>query len=86
MGCAIATRRSRRSGSAEVTPTQEESKKFASIMTDVLAKYQETFTKVVTGAESLDTLTGLPTQLRQIGIDDAIKIQQSALDRYNKRG
>jgi putative aldouronate transport system substrate-binding protein len=69
-----------------VTPTQEESKKFASIMNDVLAKYQETFTKVVTSAESLDALTGLPAQLRQIGIDDALKIQQSALDRYNKRG
>jgi hypothetical protein len=52
----------------------------------VLAKYQETLTKVVTGSESLDTLTGLPAQLRQIGIDDAIKIQQAALDRYNKRG
>jgi putative aldouronate transport system substrate-binding protein len=69
-----------------VTPTQEESKKFASIMNDVLGKYQEVFTKVITGAEPIDTLTGLPAQLRQIGIDDAIKIQQSALDRYNKRG
>jgi len=69
-----------------VTPTQEESRKFASVMNDALAKYQEVFTKVVTGAEPLDTLTGLPAQLRQIGIDDAIKIQQSALDRFNKRG
>jgi putative aldouronate transport system substrate-binding protein len=34
-----------------VTPTQEESKKFASIMNDVNSKYQEIFTKVITGAE-----------------------------------
>jgi putative aldouronate transport system substrate-binding protein len=54
-------------------------------MNDVNGKYQEVFTRAITGADSMDTLTGLPAQLRQIGIDDAIKIQQSALDRYNKR-
>jgi putative aldouronate transport system substrate-binding protein len=69
-----------------VTPTQEESKKFASIMNDVNGKYQEVFTKVITGAEPVDAVTGLPAQLRQIGIDDAIKIHQAALDRYSKRG
>jgi putative aldouronate transport system substrate-binding protein len=69
-----------------VTPTQDESRRFASIMNDVNSKYQEVFTKVVNGSESLDTLAGLPAQLKQIGIDDAIKIQQAALDRYNKRG
>jgi putative aldouronate transport system substrate-binding protein len=68
-----------------VTPTQEESKKFASIMNDVFGKYQEVFTRVVTGAEPMDALTALPGHLRQIGIDDAVKIQQAALDRYNKR-
>jgi putative aldouronate transport system substrate-binding protein len=68
-----------------VTPTQDESKKFASIMTDVNSKYQEVFTRVVTGAEPMETLAGLPAQLRQIGVDDAVKIQQAALDRYNKR-
>jgi putative aldouronate transport system substrate-binding protein len=52
----------------------------------VLGKYQEVFTRVVTGAEPMDSLAALPAQLRQIGIDDAVKIQQSALDRYNKRG
>ena len=69
-----------------VTPTQDESKKYASVMNDVNAKYQEVFTRVLTGADSTDTLAGLPAQLRQIGIDDAIKIQQAALDRFNKRG
>jgi putative aldouronate transport system substrate-binding protein len=68
-----------------VTPTQEESRKFASIMNDVIGKYQEVFTKAITGAEPMDAISGLPAQLRQIGIDEAIKIQQSALDRYNKR-
>ena len=68
-----------------VTPTQEESRKFASVMNDVNSRYQELFTRIVTGEDSLDNLAGLPAQLKQIGLDDAIKIQQSALDRYNKR-
>jgi putative aldouronate transport system substrate-binding protein len=68
-----------------VTPTQEESRRFASIMNDVNGKYQEIFTRVITAAEPMDSMSGLPAQLRQIGIDEAIKIQQSALDRYNKR-
>ena len=68
-----------------VTPTQDESRRFASVMNDVNSKFQEVFTKVLTGEEPLDTLAGLPAQLKQIGVDDAIKIQQSALDRYNKR-
>jgi putative aldouronate transport system substrate-binding protein len=54
-------------------------------MNDVNGKYQEVFTRVLTGADPMDSLTALPAQLRQIGIDDAIKIQQAALDRYNKR-
>jgi putative aldouronate transport system substrate-binding protein len=68
-----------------VTPTQEESRKFASVMNDVIGKYQEVFTRVVTGAESTDSLAGLADQLRSLGVDDAVKIQQAALDRYNKR-
>lgn len=68
-----------------VTPTQDESRRFASIMNDVNSKYQEVFTKVINGSQPMETMTGLPAQLRQIGIDDALKIQQAALDRYNKR-
>ncbi len=68
-----------------VTPTQDEGKKFASIMNEVNSKYQEVFTRAVTNAEAPDALAALPAELRQIGIDDAIKIQQAALDRYTRR-
>ena len=69
-----------------VTPTQDESRRFASVMNDVNSRFQELFTRIVSGEEPLDSLAGLPAQLKTIGIDDAIKIQQAALDRYNKRG
>ncbi len=68
-----------------VTPTQDESKKFASIMTDVMTKYEETYNKIVTGALPVDAWDQFIRDMKQIGIDDAIKIQQAALDRYNKR-
>jgi putative aldouronate transport system substrate-binding protein len=68
-----------------VTPTQDESRKFASIMNEVNSTFQEAFTRAITGVQSAGALSGLPAQLRQIGIDDAIKIQQAALDRYTSR-
>ncbi len=68
-----------------VTPTQDESRKFASVMTDINTRYEETFNKIVTGALPLDAWDQFVTEIKQIGIDDALKIQQAALDRYNKR-
>ncbi len=68
-----------------VTPTEAESKKFASIMTDVTTRRDEAVIKIITGGQSIDTWDQVVQQLKQMGIEDAIKIQQAALDRYNKR-
>jgi putative aldouronate transport system substrate-binding protein len=68
-----------------ITPTQDESKKYASIMQDVMTRYEEVFHKVVTGALPLDAWDQYVKDIKGMGIDDAIKIQQGALDRYNKR-
>jgi putative aldouronate transport system substrate-binding protein len=68
-----------------VTPTQDESKKFASVMNDINTRYDETFTKVLAGQLPLDAWDTFVKDLKTMGIDDAIKIQQAALERYNKR-
>jgi putative aldouronate transport system substrate-binding protein len=68
-----------------ITPTQDESKKFQSIMQDVMTRYEEVFHKVVTGTLPLDAWDVFVKDIKGMGIDDAIKIQQAALDRYNKR-
>lgn len=68
-----------------ITPTQDESKKFATIMQDVMTRYEEVFHKVVTGGLPLDAWDQFVKDAKSMGIDDAIKIQQAALDRYNKR-
>jgi putative aldouronate transport system substrate-binding protein len=68
-----------------VTPTKEESGKYASLMTDINTYKDEMFNKFVMGAEPLDNFDKYVKQLQGMGIDEAIKIQQAALERYNKR-
>jgi putative aldouronate transport system substrate-binding protein len=68
-----------------VTPTQDESKKFASIMNDVNTLRDEMVVKVITGGKPVAEWDQVVAQMKQMGIEDALKIQQAALDRYNKR-
>ncbi|MBI5302630.1 MAG: extracellular solute-binding protein [Chloroflexi bacterium] len=68
-----------------ITPSQDEAKKYASIMNDINTRYDETFPKIVTGALPVDAWDQFVKDIKSMGIDDAIKIQQGALDRYNKR-
>ena len=68
-----------------VTPTQEESSRYASIMNDVETRYEEMLEKVITGQEPVDAWDQVVEQLKQMGLDEATKIQQNALDRYNQR-
>ncbi len=68
-----------------VTPTQEESKKFSQVMQDVDTRFDEAFTKIVTGQQPVDSWDQVVSQLKQMGIEDALKVQQAALERYAKR-
>jgi putative aldouronate transport system substrate-binding protein len=68
-----------------ITPTQEESRKFSTIMAEVTTRYDEAFNKILQGQLPIDAWDQVVKDLKQMGIDDAIKIQQAALDRYNKR-
>ncbi|MDI7276750.1 MAG: ABC transporter substrate-binding protein, partial [Anaerolineae bacterium] len=68
-----------------VTPTQEESSRYAAIMNDVTTRFEEMMVKVITGQEPADSWDAVVQQFRQMGLDEAVKIQQAALDRYSKR-
>ena len=68
-----------------VTPTQAESRRFGRIMTDVNTRLNTTFAKVVTGALPLSAWDTLVAELKSIGIDEALGIQQAALERYFAR-
>lgn len=63
----------------------EDSSRYASIMTDVNTYKDEMILKFIMGSESLDKFDDFVKTLKGLGIDEAIEIQQAALERYNKR-
>lgn len=68
-----------------VTLTAEESSKTASIMNDVTTYRDEMIGKFVMGAEPIENFDKFVATMKSMGIDEAIKARQAALDRYNSR-
>ena len=68
-----------------VTPTQEESREFASIINDIRTLRDETIVRIIIGQASVSDWDQTLGQMRQIGLDRAIAIQQGALERFNAR-
>ncbi|WP_135554833.1 extracellular solute-binding protein [Paenibacillus cymbidii] len=63
----------------------DEQEKMATIMNEVNTYENEMLLKFVMGSESLDGFDKYVAQMKKLGIDKAIEMQQAALDRYNKR-
>ncbi|MGE5549730.1 MAG: extracellular solute-binding protein [Bacteroidota bacterium] len=68
-----------------VTPTPQESERFAAIMNAIITYQEEMHDKFVMGQEPLENFPRYIENLKKMGIEEAIKIQQAALDRYLKR-
>lgn len=68
-----------------VNVSSDEGKKLVTIQSDMDTRLKEALLKVLTAAEPVENWDKVVQQLRQIGLDDALKIQQAALDRYTKR-
>ncbi|WP_010271218.1 extracellular solute-binding protein [Paenibacillus senegalensis] len=66
-------------------PSAEDSSRYASIMNDVKTYRDEMFDRFVMGTESLDDFDKFVETLKTMGIEEAIQIQQAALDRFNAR-
>ncbi len=63
----------------------EENDENANIMAAINTYIDEMTIKYITGKESLDNFDKYLAQLKEFGIDKAIKFRQDALERYNKR-
>ncbi|CAI6079481.1 extracellular solute-binding protein [Cohnella sp. JJ-181] len=63
----------------------DESSKTASIMNDVKTYRDEMFNKFVMGAEPIENFDKYVQTMKSMGIDEAIKVRQAALDRYLTR-
>lgn len=67
------------------TMTDEESRKYSSIMTEINTYKDEKILKFITGAEPISKFDEYVNQIKKMNIDEAIKIKQASLDRYNSR-
>lgn len=68
-----------------VTLNAEEEELYAEKMTDIDTYKDEMILKFITGAEPLSKFEAFQGQLKKMGIEDVVKIYQSALDRFNSR-
>lgn len=69
----------------QLSLTNDEQTKDASIMTDLITYRDEMINKFIMGAESLDKFDDYINTLKKLGIEDDIKIKQTAYDRYLKK-
>mgnify|MGYP005840618981 CR=1 FL=1 len=68
-----------------MSPTVEESKRMATITQEMNTLFSESVLKVLTGAVPVEDWDRVVEQMKKIGLDEAIKINQAALERYEKR-
>ncbi|CAH8711068.1 extracellular solute-binding protein [Paenibacillus thiaminolyticus] len=67
------------------TPNSEESSRYASIMNDINTFKDEMYLKFIMGQEPLDNFDKYVKTIEGMGLQEAIQIQQNALERYNQR-
>ncbi|MCI8442679.1 MAG: extracellular solute-binding protein [Provencibacterium sp.] len=68
-----------------LTPTQEESSEYASLMNEIRTYTTEMFNQFVSGKTSLDKFDDYVQTLKGMGIERAIELTQAQLDRYDSR-
>ena len=68
-----------------LTPSEADSKEFANIMNNINTYTSEMYLKFIVGTKPISEFDSFVQQIRDYGIDRAIKIQQDALDRFNNR-
>jgi putative aldouronate transport system substrate-binding protein len=65
--------------------TEQESVQLSAIMQDVKSVVDEMSLKIIFGIEPLDSYDDYVAEIRSLGIERAIAIQETALERYNKQ-
>lgn len=68
-----------------LTLTPDESKRYAQIMTEIDTYFSEMYNKIVTGQLPVSEYDNVVENMKKMGIEEAIKINQAALDRFNQR-
>ncbi len=69
----------------QITMTKEESTEYNRIMGDITTFCNENTVKYIIGSQSIDDMDSYYKSLKDMGIERAIEIQQTAYDRFMKR-
>jgi putative aldouronate transport system substrate-binding protein len=69
----------------QITLSTEENEKYLEIMNEVWNEVDVKVLEFMIGKRNMNEFDAFVDKIKSMGIDDAIKIQQTALDRYNKR-
>jgi putative aldouronate transport system substrate-binding protein len=69
----------------KITLTAEEASASSAKMADIDTYINESISMFITGQKSLEEFDAFVEQIKSMGIDEVIKINQDALDRYNAR-
>lgn len=72
-------------GLPSTTILSSESGDYASKFNEINTYADEMYSKFIMGQESLDNFDKYVENLKKMGLDDVIAIQESALERYNNR-
>jgi putative aldouronate transport system substrate-binding protein len=68
-----------------ITPTPEESREYATIMSEINTYVKEMELKIVLGTENISVWDTYISTINRMGLPRALEIQNAALARYNKR-
>lgn len=68
-----------------ITPTSEESKEFAALMNEINTYRDEMTLKFILGTADMSEFDTYVNNLKTMGIDRALEIENGALERYNAR-
>lgn len=68
-----------------VTPTAEENQRFTNIMSEINTYTDTMYHKFLMGREPIEKYDEFVNTLKKMGIEEAIKIQQAAYERYKAR-
>lgn len=69
----------------KVSRTPEEDDQYSKIMADIESYVEEMTTKFILGTEPIESFEQFVENVKTLKIEEAIQIQQDALDRYNAR-
>ena len=68
-----------------ITMTSEESRKYGNVMSEVNTYISTNMYSFINGKKSFDEYDAFVKEIKNFGIEDAIKIYEAALKRYNNR-